>query len=605
MRFKDFAQYLLKLEKTSKRLEITDILADLIQKLDVEEIDKAVFLMMGQLKALFENNKFNIAEKMMVKILEFTYSSPEKIYTNDEITKTFNKIGDLGDTAFELADKISASTPGGLKIIKSNLTILQVYERLYEIASIEGSGSQEAKTKKAALLLKELDSLSAKYAVRIILGTLRLGFTELTFISALAQFLGDKSLGAQIEGVYSIHPDIGLIAKKLKQKGIRGITEITIEPGVPVLSQKAQRLGSAEEAIEKMQLVWAEYKFDGTRVQLHINRDKQVKSNKDDQSSLFGTKSAGYLTKTYTRNLEETTHQYPDIIEAADKQIDARSAILDGEAIGYDRKTGEFLPFQETIQRKRKHDVANSVKNIPLKYFVFDILYLNGKTLINKSLRERKKLLIEIIKPGETITVDEYLETNDPEKLHEYYETAKEKGLEGVIAKKPEDPYQAGGRSFSWVKLKRADEKLLEDSVDCVVLGYYAGRGVRSKFGIGGFLAGVYDKKTDSFKTITKVGTGLTEDTLMKLKAMCDKIKTDKIPANVEMDKTYTPDVIVQPKIVIELGADEISDSPSHSAGFALRFPRLIKFREDKNPTEATTVEEIKQMHKRQKRGSY
>jgi DNA ligase-1 len=141
--------------------------------------------------------------------------------------------------------------------------------------------------------------------------------------------------------------------------------------------------------------------------------------------------------------------------------------------------------------------------------------------------------------------------------------------------------------------------------VDCVVLGYYAGRGVRSKFGIGGFLAGVYDKKTDTFKTITKVGTGLTEDTLAKLKSMCDKIKVNEIPSNVIMDKTYLPDVIVQPRIVIELGADEISDSPSHSAGYALRFPRLLKFREDKNPTEATTVEEIRQMHKRQKRGSY
>ncbi len=595
MKFRDFAQYLLKLENTSKRLEITDILADLIQKLDVEEISKAAFLMMGQLKALFENNKFNIAEKMMVKILEFTYSSPEKVITVEEITKMFYKVGDLGDTALELSNKEK----------KSTLTVSQVYGRLYEIASIEGSGSQEAKTKKAAFLLKELDSVSAKYVVRIILGTLRLGFTELTFIDALAQFLGDKKLDDQIEGAYNIHPDIGLIAKRLKQKGIKGIAEITIEPGVPVLSQRAQRLGSAKEAIEKMHLVWAEYKFDGTRVQLHINRDKQIKSNKDDQSSLFGTEDSKYLTKTYTRNLEETTHQYPDLIEAADKQIQARSAILDGEAIGYDKRTGEFLPFQETTQRKRKYDIADAAKNVPLKYFVFDILYLNGETLIDKSLRERKKLLIEIIKPGETIIVDEYLETNNPKILHQYYKTAKKKGLEGIIAKKPGDHYQAGGRSFSWVKLKRADEKLLEDSVDCVVLGYYAGRGVRSKFGIGGFLAGVYDKKTDTFKTITKVGTGLTEDSLIKLKSMCDKVKTKEVPSNVVMDKIYTPDVIVQPKIVIELGADEISDSPTHSAGFALRFPRLIKFRGDKTSTEATTVEEIKQMHRRRKRGSY
>jgi DNA ligase-1 len=299
--------------------------------------------------------------------------------------------------------------------------------------------------------------------------------------------------------------------------------------------------------------------------------------------------------------LEETTHQFPDIVQAAQDQINAESVNLDGEAIGYDRKTGAFLPFQETIQRKRKHGVKDTAQSIPLKYFVFDILYYNGKPTVNKPLKERRELLAKIIKPGEVILVDEHIETGDSDELQEYYDIAKQKGLEGLVVKKPEDPYQAGARSFSWVKLKKADQKLLDDSVDCVVLGYYAGRGVRSKFGIGGFLVGVIDPEKDVFKTVTKIGTGLTEEDWVFLKKLCDKYSTDKVPQNVLMDKMFMPDVIVLPKIVVEVGADEISISQTHTAGYALRFPRLLKFRKDKNSNEATTVDEIRRMYKAQK----
>lgn len=595
MQFRELSNYLLKLEQTPKRLEITAILADLIRQLSQSETREATYLIMGILKAPFEDLKFNLAEKMVLKIIENTYATVKNPITTAQINEIYRRTGDLGDTVFELAPKNKEST----------IAITDVYKKLTEIATTSGTGSQDIKIKKTAALLKELDNASAKFVVRIILGNTRLGFTELTHISALAAYLGDKKLAKQIEAVYSIHPDIGVIAEKIKKHGIKGINEIMIEPGVPILSQKAQRYGTLEETIEKMQLVWAEFKFDGTRVQLHMDRKSSSTNYESVQTPMFSRYDNTFLIETFTRNLERTTHQYPDIVHAAKKQINADAVILDGEAIGYDKKTGDFLPFQETIQRKRKHDVKDAAKNIPLKYFVFDILYLNGKSLINESLRERKRLLKEIIKPGDVITVDEYFETDNTDKLHDYYEIAKKKGLEGLIVKKPEDKYQAGARSYSWVKLKRADEKLLEDSIDCVVLGYYDGKGMRSEFGIGGFLAGVYDSKEDKFKTITKVGTGLTEEDFDKLKKLCDKVKTNKLPSNVAMDKIYLPDVITLPKIVVELGADEISESPSHSAGYALRFPRLLKFREDKSPTEATTVEEIKAMHKHQKRGKY
>lgn len=588
MKISLFSQYLSLLDKTSKRLEITTILSELINKLNKEEIDKAIYLSSGYLRAPYENIKFNMAEKMMLRALEQAYSTKDNLNISSKINSIYKKEGDLGNVAFELAkDKVS-----------EEIEIIQVHKHLEDIAKEAGPGSQDYKVNKTAELLKRLDKNSAKYIVRIILGLIRLGFTELTIISALAEYLGNKKYASEIEKKYNIHPDIGLIAKIIKQKGIKGLDEIKIETGVPVLSQKAQRVSGMEEAMKRIKNVWAEFKFDGTRVQLHLDRDKYISG--EVQNSLFDTEDNKILIRTYTRNLEETTHQYPDIVLAADKQIRAQSIILDGEAIGFNKKTGEFLPFQETIQRKRKHDIEETAKNIPLKYYVFDILFLNGQSLIDKTLRERRKILDKIIDKGDTIIVDEHLETDRFEDLKKYYETAKEKKLEGLIAKNPEDVYQAGARSYSWIKLKSADEKLLKDSIDCVVLGYYYGKGVRSKFGIGGFLVGIYDEKENNFKTITKIGTGLTEEDWGVLKKMADKLKVGVLPKNIIMNKIFTPDVLLSPEIIVEIGADEISVSPSHTAGYALRFPRLLKFRADKKPTEITTLNEIKSMFKNQ-----
>ena len=581
------------MEDTPKRLEITSILAELIAELEPEETDIALYLSSGYLRAPFESEKFNIAEKMVIRIFASAYATKENSDILEKIQKLYSENGDLGSVAYELTPVHKAS----------NITISEIHARFVEIAQSEGSGSQELKVAKTAKLLKEFDKLSAKFAIRIILGTTRLGFTELTVLDALSNLLKkDKSLREEIEGVYSIHPDIGLIAKLIKTKGIKGLKDITIETGVPVLSQKAQRLeGGMDEVIGKMGVVWAEFKFDGTRVQLHMDKNKQVKNKESEQTSLFGGDKSKILLKTFTRNLEETTHQYPDLVEAAKKQIKADSVILDGEAIGYNKETGAFLPFQETIQRKRKHNVEELAKTIPLKYFVFDILYLNGKSMIDKTLRERKAILTKIVGKGETIVVDDYLETDEFEKLKEYYDVAVAKNLEGLIVKKPGDSYQAGARTHSWVKLKRADQTLIQDSMDCVVLGYYYGKGVRSKFGIGGFLVGIYDEKNETFKTVTKVGTGLKDEDWVKLKSMADKYVVTKIPANVEIHKIFKPDVILAPKIVVEIGADEISVSPTHSTGYALRFPRLINFREDKRAEEATTIKELSGMFKAQK----
>jgi len=596
MKFSLFANYLQKLEETTKRLEMTDILTELISKLSPEETDKAIYLASGYLEAPFEGIKFNTADKLLIKIIEQTFSTPSNIKQNNlknKIQTLYKKSGDLGTVVYELKKENKND---------KDLNITGVYSRLFKITQIEGTGSQDLKATKIASLLKELEPLSAKHVTRIILGTMRLGFTELTIIAALANYLKDKKLTKNIEAKYNIYPDIGFIARKIRSKGIKGIEDIDMEVGVPILSQKCQRVTGMEEIPERIKHMWAEFKFDGTRIQLHLDKDKLMKDGKTDQSNLFGSEKEGYLVRSYTRNLEETTHQYPEIIEAAKKQIKATSVILDGEGIGYNKETGSFLPFQETMQRKRKYNISETAKNIPFKYFVFDILYLNGKPLIDKTLKERREILTKVILPGDVIKIDEYLETDEFEELEAYFQKAKSQGLEGIVVKTPGKAYEAGARSYSWVKYKTADRDLLTDSVDCVVLGYYYGKGARSKFGIGGFLVGIYDDKKDSFKTISKIGTGLTEEEWVKIKEMCDKIKIKEKPSNVEMHKIFKPSVFVKPSLVVEIGADEISISPTHTAGYALRFPRLLKFREDRKSEDTTSLKEIEIMYKNQKK---
>jgi DNA ligase 1 len=593
MKFSEFSKYLQKLESTSKRLEMMTILAELIEKLSPNETAEALYLSMGYLSAPFENIKTNIAEKMLQKTLVYAYATTKEPDITKKVSALYEKTGDIGSAASELASKHS-----------SDLTILEVHKKLLEIALTEGSGSQDLKIKKTGELLKDLDKVSVKYIARILLGTMRLGFTEITIAEALAQFLGDRKLKTQIEQKYNIRPDIGLVAETLKKEGLKGLDKIHMETGVPVLSQKAQRVADGmDEIVERMKTLWTEFKLDGIRAQLHMDVKKESKSKGSIQTLFSSDKNKEILVKTYTRNLEETTHMYPEITKAAKEHLKAESVILDGEAIGYDQKTGAFLPFQEIMQRKRKHDIKETAKKIPLQYYVFDILFLDGKSLIEKPLKERKKILQSIVRRNDVIKVVGHQETKDPKKLTAHYENAKEKNLEGLIIKNPEDPYQAGARSYSWIKLKTADETLLEDSVDCVVLGYYHGKGVRTKFGLGGFLAGIFDEKTEKFKTITKVGTGLTEDMLVKLKEICDKEKVKEVPKNVDMESSLTPDVIINPKIIVEIGADEITISPRHTSKYALRFPRLLKIRKDKSAKEATSVEEIKKMYKAQGNG--
>jgi DNA ligase-1 len=596
MQFSRLAQYFSQIEATPKRLEITAILAELLKESSSEEIDKICYLTLGQLAPLYEGVEFNLAGKMLLRVFADAYMVP-----GTEVGKIAKEKGDLGDAAEELAKRF--------KVHSSKLTVGQVYTKLREIAEDSGTGSQERKVRGMALLLQALDPLSVKYVARIPVASLRLGFSDKTILDALSVAeTGDKSLRPLIERAYNVSADIGRIAQLVKSKGKAGLEKIGVTVGVPVRMAAAERLPTPVEIMEKMGgKLAAEPKYDGFRVQVHFDksRKQEAENESGDQQALVGLAGVekGPWVRIFSRNLENTTPMFPEIVTAAQKLL-ARSAIFEGEAIAYNPETEEFEPFQETAKRKRKYGVKEKAVELPLKVFAFDLLYLDGKDLTQKPYTERRAALEKLVAGQEnTIIVAEERVFTDAKELEAFFMEEIEHGLEGIMTKRLDGVYQAGVRNFNWVKLKRVEHGKLEDTIDCVVLGYYKGRGKRTQFGIGGFLVAVYDDKTDAFKTVSRVGSGLTDEEWREMKKRVDDLKTKEKPKNVDVTKEHAPDVWADPSIVVAIRADEITKSPLHTAGgLALRFPRLMAFRDDKTPEQATTVVELEELFRAQRK---
>ena len=581
MKIDTLSNYLLKIEKTSSRNEMTEILAELLKKSSLEEIDKICYLSLGNLKPRYNNLEFNMAEKLVLRSIAMAFGK-DISFTQ----KKYQQSGDLGT----LVESLSSSDS------KNNPPVTKVYDALVEIAQDEGQGSQERKITNLAMLIKSLSALSGKYIIRIPIKKLRLGFSEATILDALSWMLvGDKSLRDKLQDAYNISADIGKISKLVKKDGIKGIREVSIETGIPIMSALTEREASMKKIIERMEgRGVAEPKYDGFRVQIHIDKSKKIKTDK--QNDFFSQKEKAFV-KIYSRNLEDITHMMPEIIQGAEK-LNVDKAIIDGEAIGINPTTGKFLPFQETTQRKRKYDIRETLKKIPLKVFAFDLLFLNDKTLLKKPLKERKTLLEKTLdKSTPVINLTEQTPIKTTNDLKTAFNKYMSLNLEGAVIKDNQSIYYAGQRKYVWIKLKRAMDEKLTDTVDCLVMGYYLGKGKRNKFGIGAFLVGVLDKKSGNFCTIARIGTGLTDDQWKELKLNADKLSTLDKPESYNIPKTLLPDVWCLPELVVEIEADEITRSPIHTCKLALRFPRLKRFR-SKVPEQATTIAEVKKLYK-------
>lgn len=576
MKFIEVAQSFDVIEPIAARLEITRLLADLFKKASPHEAEIIASLSLGQLHAPHIGTQFNIAEKNLIKAVADVLGRPEA-----EIKKEVKSAGDVGLVLASYEWKM-----------EKELTVVHVYEALCRIEQMGGTGSQEEKIKELSQLFASLDPLSAKFVARIVLGKLRLGFSDMTIIDALSWMeVGDKSLRGTIEDAYNICADIGFIAKTLKEGGIEAIKKMHIQMGTPILPSAAERLPTAKAIFEKLGVCYAEPKLDGFRLQIHLDKRKHKPE-----------------VHFFSRNLQDMSAMFPDIAQELLK-LDVEDLICEGEAIGYDPNTGGFLPFQETVKRKRKHGIEQATTEYPLKVFLFDLLYLNDKDYLDVPYLQRHAQLEKIIKSAHSdqIFVIEHKKMDSAKELEDYFFATVATGLEGLVVKRPDALYQPGKRNFNWIKLKRQEEGHLEDTLDCVVLGYYAGKGKRTHFGVGAFLVGIYNKSKDVFQTVAKIGTGMTDEEWKDLKKRCDAMHSAHKPKNVECAKELTPDEWVIPEVVCSVRADEITLSPLHTAGktaeklgYALRFPRFMGYRPDKGPDEATTDKEIVRLYEDQ-----
>ncbi len=575
MKFTKLTEYFEKLESETKRNELIQIMSEVFKSASAGEIDNICYLLQGRVVPFYDSTEIGMAEKMVEQAIAQAYETDR-----EKVASLAEKTGDQGLAAQKLA--IEA------KLKSSDITVNDVHQVLLNIAQTTGEGSVEKKISQLATILKKVTPEGAKHLVRVPLGLTRLGIGDPTVLDALSMAkVGDKSLRKNLEEAYNKTSDLGFVAKIFWEKGIKEVDKVELQLGKPMRPALAERLPDAEAVVKRMGESFAvEPKFDGFRCQVHKDGNK---------------------IKIFSRNLEDFTSSFPDLVKGSLEEIEAKSVILEGEAIAYNPVTNEFLPFQETTKRRRKYGVTEAAEKSPLKLFCFDLLYLNGKDITKLPYQERREKLKEIIR-DDSVTVMEAIGkiAHTANELTSQFEEAISEGLEGVMIKKLDSTYQAGARNFNWIKFKRMVGGELSDTVDCVLLGYLYGTGKRTSFGVGGLLVGVYNPDEDRFESISRIGTGLTDDEWRKVKEMADKNKLDHKPARVE--SLITPSVWVEPEIVLEIFADEITRSPLHTAGkkdsepgYALRFPRLVSFRGDsKRAEDATTVKEIEEMYKLQ-----
>jgi DNA ligase-1 len=577
MHFSDLARTFDAIESASARRELVTLLADLFGRAEDDELQPLIYLCQGRLAPAFVPLEFGMAEKTVADAIAQAYSIDRAA-----VLERYNTLGDLGRVAAELRQAWRASElPESPSAPDATLDVRAIHARLREIAEASGAGSLARKTELLAALLRPLDQVGVTHLVRIPLGQLRLGIGAPTILDALSVAQqGDKRLRPMLEAAYNRISDLGLLAHLLRTEGTAAIDAISIRPGNPVRPALAERLRDAAAILATLGPCVVEPKFDGFRLQVHRTGDE---------------------VRIFSRNLEEMSTMFPEVTEAT-QRLRTHVAIFEGEVLAYNPATEEFLPFQQTTRRRRKHGVDELAAELPLRLFIFDLLYLNGADLTPLPYTERRKqlqaLVGEIDQRGVLAIAPAEL-VREPEALERVFEQSIAQGLEGIVAKKPDAPYQAGARNFNWVKLKRVSASHIQDTVDCVILGYLYGRGKRAAFGVGALLVGVYDSERDEFATVTKIGTGLSDAEWRAVRERCDQITIPQRPARVRAQ--ITPSAWVEPQVVIEVLADEITRSPMHTcgmrdgeSGYALRFPRLISFRDaDKRPEDATTVAEI------------
>lgn len=573
MKLSELAEHFAVLDGLTSRNALTGALAELFKaSRDPEETRKIVYLLKGALLPPFEAVEIGISEQLMARAI--AEATERKI---ERVKALFWETGDYGSVAERLI---------GWK--GKGISVTQAYDALLRLARTTGKGSIDAKVSGLAALIRQTGPKEARYLLRVPIGKLRLGIGDPTIMDALSYACAaDGRLRPVIENAYNLCGDMGRVARVLFRDGVDELRAFKVEVGSPIRMELAERVESVETILKRLGRCSAEPKYDGFRCEVHKDGDK---------------------VKVFSRNLENNTEMLPEIVAATREQVKARQAIFEGEAVAYDADTGDFHPFQITVQRKRKHMIEVMRTELPLRLVAFDCLYADGKEMLYEPYVARRRKLNAIIPAANTITVTDAVVSHEPEEIAAFLDRMITAGLEGIIAKDLESPYRAGRRTFDWIKLKRGYQGRLRDTVDCTIVGYFAGRGKRAKWGIGSLLCAVYDPEDDRFETITRVASGLSDEGWKDMKKRLDEARVRRKPRRVV--SLYEPDFWVEPTYVTEVLADEITRSPSHTAGrdggvagYALRFPRIaVAIRPDRKPEDSTTVEEIKRLYNTQRR---
>ena len=578
MKFSILSDSLEKMELTSKRLELTDILVELLKKTPIETMSKTIYLIQGKLRPNFEGVEIGIAEKLVIRAISKSSGSTIK-----KIESDYNNGGDLGKTAANILKEKTQTT-----FAAETITLERVYDTLLKISKLEGKGSQDMKIKYVSSLLNDATPIESKFILKILLGRLRLGIAENTVMDALAiAFTNKKENRGLVENAYNVSSDLGLVSEILSREGIEGILKFKVSMFSPIRPMLADRVKSEQEALKRIENEFAaEYKLDGERAQIHKKNNKII---------------------LFSRSLENITEYYPDIVEKISESINVDEGIFEAEIVAINENTGDFLPFQELMHRRRKYKLEKAVSDYPITVNFFDILYFNGNNCLDEPYQERRRKLKNIIKENNFAKLIPMSIVKNKDDISDIIENSINSGCEGLMLKVLTAPYRAGSRGSNWLKLKREYQNELGDSLDLVVIGAFFGRGRRTgKYGT--LLLATYNSDSDIFPSICKVGTGFSDESLDQLfQILSNKVILKKNP---RVDSSMDADIWFEPELVIEIVASEITLSPIHktgldyirkNTGFALRFPKFTgKIRAEKMAEDASTDEEVMTLYKNQ-----
>ncbi len=640
MKYSELAKVYERLELTSKRLEKTHFITQLLKSCSKEDLEKVVLLLQGKVFPSWDENKIGVAARTVLKSINQASGIEQ-----NKIETEWKKIGDLGVVAEKLMGKKKQHT-----LFSQELTVTKVFNNLRKLSTLEGEGTVAKKNQLVTELLTSAEPLEVRYIVRTVLEDLRVGVGEGSLRDAIVWAFFPKPVGiffkcdkcntlnpsskkclscgedintkfnieaekkfsgktleiTKIEDVdidtitnydivkapdektarkvydhfinlvqhaYDVSNDFGTVAQALKENGKKGLSKIALNPETPIKVMLAQKVSNVDEGFEKVGRPAAiEHKYDGFRLQVHKKGDKIL---------------------LFTRRLENVTKQFPEVVDLVKDHINGKNFILDSEAVGFNPKTGKYLPFQHISQRiRRKYDIPELVKKLPVELNVFDVVEYEGKNMLRVSFKERRDLIKSIVKnTPKKIRIAEQIVTEDNKKAQKFYEDSLKEGNEGVMFKSLDAPYKPGSRVGHMIKLKPVME-----SLDLVIVGAEWGTGKRGKW-LSSFTLACLDEDTHDFVEVGKVGTGVKEK---EEEGLTFNQMTELLKPHITSEKGR--EVKIKPKIVIEVHYEEIQKSPTYGSGYALRFPRVIRLREDRNPKEISTLDMVEELFFEQKK---